>query len=102
MLASKMFAAVIIVACMALCTNAEECIYDDRGLCEEPCPPGTISYTSPCSVEETMSQRTCRHPIAQPMGIICDLSRCDCPEPKVWDELAEKCVLLADCSEKTH
>ncbi|XP_028175749.1 uncharacterized protein LOC114363977 [Ostrinia furnacalis] len=93
---------VLVIAFVVLCNAdyAHECIYDDSGLCIEDCPPGTISYTSGCGTEETMSQRTCRRPIARSIGFICDLSRCDCPEPKVWDETIEKCVFYKDCSSK--
>ncbi|KAM3967283.1 uncharacterized protein ACR2FA_011620 [Aphomia sociella] len=100
MIAYNMFASVAILISVFICVTGEECIYDDRGLCLIKCPPDTYSYNPSC-VEEAFSLRTCRQPQARAIGVFCDFSRCDCSKPKVWDEAAKKCVMLADCSDQS-
>ncbi|XP_013190233.2 uncharacterized protein LOC106134679 [Amyelois transitella] len=95
----NLFLPVLLFTCAIYSVVGDECVYDGNGICIEGCPPDTYSYTPSC-MEETMSQRTCRAPVARSLGQICDYSRCDCREPKVWDEAEKKCVLIADCSEQ--
>ncbi|XP_026755673.1 uncharacterized protein LOC113515612 [Galleria mellonella] len=91
---------VVVLICVSLNAKGENCIRDDRGLCIADCPPGTYSYNPSCT-EQAMSQRTCRKPQARAIGVFCDYSRCDCAEPKVWDEAAKKCVLIQNCSDQS-
>ncbi|XP_059046115.1 uncharacterized protein LOC131841802 [Achroia grisella] len=96
----SLLATVVVVSLCAGINVKGDCIYDDGGLCLRDCPPDTFSYNPGC-IEQTMSQRTCSQPKARAIGVLCDYSRCDCAEPKVWDEAAEKCVLLEDCSDQS-
>ncbi|GBP66969.1 hypothetical protein EVAR_49944_1 [Eumeta japonica] len=77
-----------------------DCVYDDSGLCMQECPADTVSYTSGCDLREVMSRRTCKEPEPRSLGPMCDLSRCDCVEPKVWDEAVSKCVPLEECTKE--
>ncbi|XP_049869999.1 uncharacterized protein LOC126369554 [Pectinophora gossypiella] len=96
----KAFTCIFIFSAILLNVECEECIYGSDGLCMEPCPPKTVSYSPGCD-EEVISQRTCRSPIPRRIGRYCDYSRCDCENDQVWDEAARKCVILKDCSDQS-
>ncbi|KOB64473.1 putative protease inhibitor 4, partial [Operophtera brumata] len=61
---------------------------------------GTFAYNPSCE-NVTMSQRTCRKPEARSLGYICDYIRCECLQQKYWDEAANKCVQLEECSDQS-
>ncbi|CAG9795261.1 unnamed protein product [Diatraea saccharalis] len=99
-----MFPSTFSIALLIICATivlGKDCIYDPWGVCMYDCPPNTYTYAPNC-VQVAMSKRTCSSPTSKPMGIICDYSHCECHEPLVWDERAQKCVLIKDCSDQAN
>ncbi|XP_075978762.1 uncharacterized protein LOC142978274 [Anticarsia gemmatalis] len=66
-----------------------------NGTCVEVCPENMHRFNSEC--RPTPSQRTCDEPVAKPMGLICEWSRCDCDFPFVLHLASGYCFLYEDC-----
>ncbi|XP_075972030.1 uncharacterized protein LOC142973889 [Anticarsia gemmatalis] len=98
----NLFATIFIFAFVLHGIKGEDCeTYDGNGLCIKACPKGMVLYSSDC-VTPTMSRRTCREPEPRSLGPLCDYTRCECPQGKVYDEAADKCVCLRNCSDQSY
>ncbi|XP_050562586.1 uncharacterized protein LOC126912755 [Spodoptera frugiperda] len=100
MACKNLFAAIFVFACFLTC-KGEDCeAYDEFGSCTGPCSEDKVLYSMGCH-QDSMTERTCRNPVPRNIGVRCDYARCECPEPKIWDEAAHSCVNIEDCSDQS-
>lgn len=60
-----------------------------------PCPEDAYYYSSGCT--RTWSRPSCQKPEPTYLGPICDLIRCQCNPPKLWNDESGECVNVSEC-----